>query len=109
MSNGNDGEHTPYEFDYDNISKSKMRSFRVKNKFSKLLEDSATVDGMGSHGTEYDNLKAKMREKYLKKDSDVGVSQIDTTVIQLQEALTKTKSILKSLENKESSLFKELT
>lgn len=108
MSNDNDGEHTPYEFDYDNISKSKMRSFRVKNKFSKLLEDSATVDGMGSHGTEYDNLKAKMREKYLKKDSDVGVSQIDTTVIQLQEALTKTKSILKSLENKESPYLKSL-
>lgn len=108
MSNDNDGEHTPYEFDYDNISKSKMRSFRVKNKFSKLLEDSATVDGIGSHGTEYDNLKAKMREKYLKKAANADVPQIDTTVNQLQEALTKTKSILKSLENKESPYLKSL-
>lgn len=108
MSNDNDGGNTPYEFDYGNISKSKMRSFRVKNKFSKLLEDSAIVDGMASHGTEYDNLKAKMREKYLKKAADVDVPQIDSTVSQLQEALTKTKSILKSLENKESPYLKSL-
>ncbi|KAL6933390.1 hypothetical protein ACO0R3_002495 [Hanseniaspora guilliermondii] len=108
MSNDNDGEHSPYEFNYDNISKAKMRSFRVKNKFSKLLEDSATVDGMSSHGTEYDNLKARMREKYLKKMSDIDVPQVDSTVSQLQEALTKTKSILKSLENRESLYLKGL-
>lgn len=109
MSDDNSDGSGTYEFDYENTSKSKMRSFRTNNKLSKLLENTAIADDMVSHGTEYDNLKAKMRAKYLTSTSIVDSKHVSSTVNQLQETLVKTKNLLKSFENKETKYHKSLS